>query len=331
MTQQRGRTQAGRTVALGAVLLTLLAALFVACGDGQPARDEALSKPAVGAASDGARGSASAGAAMDLPGGAAVAESKRAASAPGAAPMPGVQAPAAADTLGRKIIRNGSMDIEVESVAGAFDRVGAIASGAGGYVSESSFFGSEQSRGARLTLRVPAGRYDEVLANLRGIAKEVRSVSSQTQDVTGEVTDLQAALRNSRAVEAQYLELLGRAQGVGDILQVQERLAGVRGEIERLQGRIALLERLSDMATISVELIGPAAAAAQGDGPRTPAEAARAAWDASLDTLSALAVVAVAATVYSWWLTPAFALLAVLGMRALRARRRTAEATHSAS
>ncbi len=56
------------------------------------------------------------------------------------------------------------------------------------------------------------------------------------------MTDLDAALRNLRAVEAQYVALLGQARSIQDMLQVQERLQAVRGDIERTEGRLALLK-----------------------------------------------------------------------------------------
>ena len=49
-------------------------------------------------------------------------------------------------------------------------------------------------------LRVPAERYDAVVAELRGIAKEVRSISMQPRDATTEVADVEATIRNLRAI-----------------------------------------------------------------------------------------------------------------------------------
>lgn len=225
------------------------------------------------------------------------------------------------DLLGRKVIRNGTLDLEVESVGESYDRVSALASSLGGYVAEASFSGEADSRTARLVIRVPAERYDQALTDLRGFATEVRSIASNAQDVTGEVTDLDAALRNLRAVEAQYVELLSRAQAIPDILQVQERLQQVRADIEQTEGRLALLNRLTDLATITVQLSPVPAAPAQANGVRTPLDAASGAWEASLDSLRQVAVVGVAVVVYSWWLVPVAAVVLFVALRLLRQRR----------
>jgi len=72
-----------------------------------------------------------------------------------------------------------------------------------------------------------------------------------------------------------------------------------------------LLTGLSDMATITVHL-HPEAADSDG-GEANPAEAAKAAWDASLATLRGLATAIVAVAVYSWWLVPIIIGIVVVG------------------
>jgi hypothetical protein len=207
------------------------------------------------------------------------------------------------DLLGRSIIRSGSVEMQVTSVAEAFEQVTAVATGAGGFVASSQFFGQGDEQTAYLTVRVPSERFDAVLDQLRGLAVEVDSISTNSEDVTGEVTDLESSLRNLRAVEAQYIELLGRANAIGDVLQVQDRLNQTRLQIDQIEGRIQLLGRLSDLATLSVQLrpeSAPPVVADEGG----PLQAARDAWQASLDTLSNIATVALVVVVYSWWLIP---------------------------
>ncbi|MGE0134623.1 MAG: DUF4349 domain-containing protein [Dehalococcoidia bacterium] len=230
-------------------------------------------------------------------------------------------AAAVADALGRKIVRNGSLTLEVESVTTAYDEVGAVAARLGGYVADGSYAGVDERRTGRLIVRVPADSYDQAVRELRGLAKHVSAASSSTQDVTGEVTDLDAALRNLRAVEAQYVTLLTQARTIQDMLQVQERLQVVRGDIERTEARLALLNRLSDLATISVQLT-PVVVTVEAQGNRpSPVSAASTAWEASIETLRQIAVVGVAVVVYSWWLVPVVAAAAYVGRRQFRQRR----------
>ncbi|MGA2159926.1 MAG: DUF4349 domain-containing protein [Dehalococcoidia bacterium] len=111
------------------------------------------------------------------------------------------------------------------------------------------------SQGGDISLRVPADKFDEVMQKLNGLAVKVVNESTNSQDVTEQYSDLQAQLKNQQAAEAQYLDILKKADNVKDILAVQQELTTVRGNIESLQGRIQYLDRTSDMSMIQVTLV----------------------------------------------------------------------------
>ena len=236
-------------------------------------------------------------------------------------------ASSSSNLLGRTIIRSGYVALQVESVGAAFEAAQALASTHGGYVADSSFSGDlgdeddeERFTYASLTLRIPSERYDRVVADLRSLALRVLSISTNTQDVTGEVTDLESDLRNLRAVESQYLALLGRATEVGDVVLVHDRLTQTRGQIERIQGSLALLESLADLSTLHVELQSRPPDDDSDGG--SLLDAARDGWEASLATLNVVARAALAIIAFSWWLAPiVVVVLAVLYRRGLLTRR----------
>ncbi|MEX1103822.1 MAG: DUF4349 domain-containing protein, partial [Dehalococcoidia bacterium] len=88
---------------------------------------------------------------------------------------------------------------------------------------------------------------------------------------------------------------------ITDILIVQDRLDGVRGQIEQIQGRLNALDDLADLATIDVTLTPVPLVAANGgsDGPKPVIDAFVDAWawftEASRYVLAGVAVLAVAA------------------------------------
>ena len=105
-------------------------------------------------------------------------------------------APGLSNTLGRVVIRNGQIELVVESVEDSFQQVRQITESTGGYVSGSTLTGRDETQRAYLTLRIPADDFDSVVERLRGLAIEVHSASTSSQDVTEEYADLQARLRN---------------------------------------------------------------------------------------------------------------------------------------
>ena len=128
--------------------------------------------------------------------------------------------------------------------------------------------------------------------------------------MTAEYTDLSSRLRNVEATETQLLELLGRAATINEILLVQDRLNSARAEIEQIKGRMALLDKLTDLATITVHLQPVAIGATSGDGGRLSEEVS-AAWQSSIDFLTDVAAAAIHVIVFAWWL-PIIAIPALL-------------------
>ena len=201
----------------------------------------------------------------------------------------------------RKIVQTASLQLQVEEVGASFEEVGRLATAAGGFVASSSFAYKGEDQIASVTVRVPAARFQEVLGGLRRLGVKVDGETSNASDVTEQYSDLSARLRNLEATEAQLLTLLGKATTIGDVLMVQDRLNAVRSEIEQVKGRMNLLDKLSDLATITVHL-RPEVAAAKVDGGGQISDAVSEAWDASIEFLGGVAAVVVTGVVFLWWL-----------------------------
>lgn len=160
-----------------------------------------------------------------------------------------------AGAVDRKIVRTGSISIQVNDINKSLADIAAVATQFNGYVvSSSQRADDENSATGQISIRVPADKYDEALQKLRTLAVKVTYENSNSQDVTEQYMDLKAQLSNYQATEAQYLELLKKAENVKDVLEVQKELSNVRGNIERVKGRILYLERTSDTSLIQVSL-----------------------------------------------------------------------------
>jgi len=169
--------------------------------------------------------------------------------------------PAPLDT--RKIIGNGSLELLVNDVGQSIDKIGSIVTGVDGFVEKSTQTNSG-GHAASVTLRIPAARFDQVIAQIKGVATTVDRESMEARDVTREYIDLDARLRNAQAEEAQYLQILKRATTIKDTLDVTEKLSDVRGRIEQLQGEMKFLTAQIDMSTLEISLRAEADAAVAG-------------------------------------------------------------------
>ncbi len=157
-------------------------------------------------------------------------------------------------TEGRKIVKTGSMTLEVEDIAETMDKAAEMADEFNGYVVSSYKHEYERGVSGHITIRVPSEKFDEAFARLRQLAVAVPYETTTATDVTEEYVDLEAQLRNLLATEAQYLALLEKAENVEDMLMVQRELSNVRRQIEQIEGRMQYLERTSETALIEVTL-----------------------------------------------------------------------------
>jgi hypothetical protein len=162
----------------------------------------------------------------------------------------------------RQIVKTGEVTIEVTSVPTSVGKVRALAVSLGGYVGDSQSGTGTQA--ATLTLRIPADRFDDALAELHKLPGEVVSEATREEDVTSAIVDLNARLTNLEASEVQYRSLLSRAVKVEDILAIQDHLDSVRGQIEELKAQLKQVSQLAALSTLTVTL-SPGAVQAAAD------------------------------------------------------------------
>ena len=163
----------------------------------------------------------------------------------------------------RKIVRNTSLDLLVNDAGPSISKIGSIVNGVGGFVEKSTQTNSG-GHSATITVRVPAGRLDQVIVELKALATSVDRESVEVRDVIRDYIDLDARLRNAQAEEAQYLQILKRATTIKDTLDVTEKLSDVRGRIEQLQGEMKFLTAQIDRSSLEISLRADADATVAG-------------------------------------------------------------------
>ncbi len=158
------------------------------------------------------------------------------------------------DDESRMIVHNADMHLIVNDVSVAISQISDLAETFGGYVVNSSRWREGERLAGNITIRVSADRFGDALGTLRGLAIEVMSENTSSEDVTEEYTDLNAKLNNLEATEESLLRIMEQAETVTEILAVQRELTNVREDIEVIKGRIQYLERTSESSLIDIWL-----------------------------------------------------------------------------
>lgn len=151
---------------------------------------------------------------------------------------------------GPKIVRTGQFDLVVENVNDSRRKIEALTIAEQGYVQSERVEGDT----ARLTIKVPTERFEAVREQLRELAKRVRTDASTATDVSKQYIDTDARLRNYRAEEMQFLDILKHARTVADTLAATKELSEVRENIEETDAELQHLKDQIDLSAIEVSV-----------------------------------------------------------------------------
>lgn len=234
---------------------------------------------------------------------------------------PGSQSPAAGSASSRppaninvpdpnrQIIKAGTLSVVVENVDSAVQQARSVTAAHGGIVTQSSMSTGDGLGVAEFTIQVPAEQFEAAMDALRGMSgvTDRRVDKTSSQDVTEEYVDVKAQVDNLKATERQLQVLMDKATRIEDVLAIQRELTNVRGQIDRLQGRVNYLERRTAMSTIALR-IAPIGSAGSRPGWRF-SEALSRAWERSVAVMQGVADVLLTVAMFAVWLLPVLGLI----------------------
>lgn len=166
----------------------------------------------------------------------------------------GTDSTSAALPAGRKLIRNAELDVQTKTFDDFCTAVRQKTAALSGY-EESSESGaySNDTRYATIVLRIPASRLDAFLQSVSELGT-VTSQSTSMQDVTDEYIDIESRLAALETEQETLLALMKKSDKLTDTLEIQDRLADVRGRLESLKGQLKALESQVDYSKVTLSV-----------------------------------------------------------------------------
>lgn len=140
-----------------------------------------------------------------------------------------------------RIVYTGSLDLVVDDLAASLAKARTAILATGGYIGASQESNDGDRSTAVITYRIPASRWEDGVTALRGLAAKVVGEQTQATEVGAQLVDLEARIRNLRASEQVLVDIAKGTGKVTDLLEVQDRISAVRGEIEQLDAQRAQL------------------------------------------------------------------------------------------
>jgi hypothetical protein len=141
------------------------------------------------------------------------------------------------------LIYTASFAMGVFQVTESMDAVERIAHAVGGYL------------GVRdddvIVIRVPRDRFEEAVTGVEKLGNILHR-DIKAEDVTDQVVDLEARLKNAYVMRDRLTELLGKAT-VTEALSIEKELGRVTEQIELMEGKLKLIRDQLAFSTISVQ------------------------------------------------------------------------------
>jgi hypothetical protein len=157
----------------------------------------------------------------------------------------------------QKIESTGSVSVTVPHghVESTFAKLSALATQLHGQVestqANSSAHSSSSFASGTIVLEVPQSTFTRFVTEVEHVG-HATSVTTSSNNVTGQYVDLQARIGALNASLAQYLKIMTKATTVTGILAVQDQINSIQSEIEQDQGQLKLLNNEATYASLSV-------------------------------------------------------------------------------
>lgn len=159
-------------------------------------------------------------------------------------------------SLGRMIIKNADMRLQIEDTDVAIDRTTQMVGDLGGYIISSrswyQAYDKYNLKYATLTIGLPVDQFERALSRLRGLSVQVLDETASGEDVTDQYVDLQSQITNLEATRDRIKSFLDEAKTVDEALRVNQQLSEIEGQIEQIKGQMNYLKDRSAYSTITI-------------------------------------------------------------------------------
>jgi len=164
-------------------------------------------------------------------------------------------APAARGSVGiektsqRQIQKSGSMSMKSRALKETSEKSVALVHHHRGTLASSSLTEDDY----QATIKVPASSLETLMDSLQEIGT-VTHRRIKADDVTEAYLDLQATLKNKRALRDRLRKLLAQATKVKDVLKIEEQLTRVQTELDQMEARMKSMRSRVAHSTLELSI-----------------------------------------------------------------------------
>lgn len=158
------------------------------------------------------------------------------------------------NTISKKIIKNGDLEIQVGDIKKAHQQVNEIVKSNNAYIQTERFNNTDIDEKQFFTIRVPHKNFDALINSFSNGIGSVLSKNISSDDVTEEYTDVSIKLANKKIYLEKYRDMLRSAKTTKDMLEIQENIRELEDEIDVAEGRLRFIDDRVNYSTLNLML-----------------------------------------------------------------------------
>ena len=152
----------------------------------------------------------------------------------------------------RKLIRTADLTFKTNDLGSTRQRINASVKKNNAWISSETETTSGRTISRNITIRVPSENLDLLIGEINEGIESVDYLNISSNDVTEEYLDAETRLRNRKALETRYLELLSKASSMSEVLQIENQINQLRTEVESIEGRMKYLSDRIAYSTLNL-------------------------------------------------------------------------------
>jgi hypothetical protein len=152
----------------------------------------------------------------------------------------------------RKLIKTGRLTFETANPTKTRKEIMLLIAKINGYIAEDQEQKEDDKLSHFLLVRVPASRFDELMNSISKGVEYFDERKIDVEDISEEYFDINSRIKAKKELEKRYLQLIGQAKKVSEMLEIERELGQIRSDIESLEGKINYMSNQVAYSTLSI-------------------------------------------------------------------------------
>ncbi len=161
------------------------------------------------------------------------------------------------DNQTKKLIKKAEIYIDADSLELTYRKIMDLTVKHQVYIAGSQMKKDAYRHKAELDLKIPAAQFEVFIQQLQKQEKNIKDLEIITIDVSEEYLDLQARLKNKKALKDRYLSLYKKAKNITEIMDVEARINRIQTEMDQIEGRLRYMAHRVSYSSLKIYISQP--------------------------------------------------------------------------